>query len=85
LPKLKVADLTFDVLKARGATGVAVPEAAIRDAMILARDQMGLRLEAGGAIALAALLSGLVTPGERTLVLLSGGNIDDPRYDAMTA
>jgi threonine dehydratase len=85
LQTLKVADLTFDVLKARGATGVAVPEAAIRDAMILARDQMGLRLEAGGAIALAALLSGLVTPGERTLVLLSGGNIDDPRYDAMTA
>ncbi len=84
LQTLRVADLTFAILKARHATGVAVPEAAIRDAMKQARDRLGLRLEAGGAIALAALLAGLVEPGEATLVLLSGGNIDDARYDEMT-
>ena len=84
LQTLRVADLTFDILKARGAIGVAVPEAAICDAMRTARDQLGVRLEAGGAIALAAVLSGLIEPGERTLVLLSGGNIDDARYAAMT-
>ncbi len=84
LHTLRVADLTFDILKARGAIGVAVPEAAICDAMRTARDRLGLRLEAGGAIALAAVLSGLIEPGERTLVLLSGGNIDDARYAAMT-
>lgn len=84
LQTLLVADLTFDILKARGATGVAVPEAAICDAMRIARDRLGIRLEAGGAIALAALLAGLVTPGARTLVLLSGGNIDDARYSEMT-
>lgn len=84
LQTLRVAALTFDVLKARNATGVAVPEAAIRDAMRLARDKLGLRLEAGGAIALAGLLAGLVSPGKATLVLLSGGNIDDLRYAEMT-
>ncbi len=84
LQTLRVADLTFDILKARGAIGVAVPEAAICDAMRTARDQLGVRLEAGGAIALAAVLSGLIKPGERTLVLLSGGNIDDARYAEMT-
>jgi threonine dehydratase len=85
LQTLMVADITFNVLKSRGASGVAVPESAIRKAMTVARDQLDLRLEAGGAIALAAVLSGLVDPGERTLVLLSGGNIDEDRYAAMTA
>jgi threonine dehydratase len=35
-----------------------------------------LVVEPGGAIALAALLSGEVQPAEGTVVVLSGGNID---------
>jgi len=33
-------------------------------------------LEGGGAVGIAALLAGKVTPGEKTIVLLSGKNID---------
>ena len=33
-------------------------------------------LEGGGAVGIGALLAGKVTPGENTVVLLSGKNID---------
>jgi threonine dehydratase len=36
-------------------------------------------------VALAAILSGKVTPGERTLVLLSGGNVDPALFDRVMA
>ena len=76
LQTLRVAALTFDVLKARGASGVSVSEDEVAAAMRHAHATLGERLEPGGAVALAALLSGKVAPGKRTLVLLSGGNVD---------
>lgn len=80
---LRVADLTFDILKARGARGVAVSEAETYAAMRHAKAALGVTLEPGGAVALAAMLSGKAKPGARTLVLLSGGNVDPALFEAV--
>ena len=79
----RVSRLTFDILSAAGARGVAVSEAAIEDAIRFAYERVRLVLEPGGAVALAALLSGQVSPTERTLVILSGGNIDAAQFAAI--
>jgi threonine dehydratase len=79
----RVADLTFDILKARGATGVAVSETEIEDAIRYAYSTCRLVIEPGGAVALAALLSGKVAPEARTLIILSGGNIDPAQFGAI--
>jgi len=76
----RVSPLTFDVLRARGAKGVAVSEAAVRDAQRWAARHLRLVVEPGGAVALAALLSGQVAVAEGMLVLLSGGNVDPRAY-----
>jgi threonine dehydratase len=78
---LSLARGEIDVLHARGARGVSVSEAEIFAAMRLAWRGHGLRLEPGGAVALAAILSGKVAATARTLVMLSGGNVDPALFD----
>jgi threonine dehydratase len=77
LQTLRVAPLTFGLLQACGARGVSVSEGETRAAMALAWHDLGIRLEPGGAVALAALMTGRAMPGKNSLVLLSGGNVDD--------
>jgi threonine dehydratase len=84
LQTLKVAPLTFDILRERGARGVGVSEAETGAAMRWAFDNLRLVLEPGGAVALAALLAGKVQASERTLVILSGGNVDSATFKRMT-
>jgi threonine dehydratase len=57
---------------------VAVDEDAIADAMVLLMDRAKLYVEGAGAVGVAALSSGLVTPvaSGTTCVVLSGGNVD---------
>ena len=76
----RVSPLTFDVLSRRGAEGVAVSEAAIRRAQAWAAERLRLVVEPGGAVALAAVMTGQVTPADGTLVVLSGGNVDLAAY-----
>jgi threonine dehydratase len=83
LQTLQVAPLTFGILEGRGAQGHAVTEEETGAAMRWAFDHLRLVLEPGGAVALAALLAGKVAPGERTLVLLSGGNVDASTFRRM--
>jgi threonine dehydratase len=81
---LRVSELTFGVLKQRRAFGVAVSEAEIVCAMRYAHKMFSLILEPGGSVGLAAMLSGKIKPGKRTLVILSGGNIEPEQFAAMT-
>ncbi|MEO1658780.1 MAG: threonine/serine dehydratase [Pseudomonadota bacterium] len=70
-------ELTFPVLKRHDATGVAVSDDEALDAMAFAVRELKVTLEPGGAVALAAVLTGKVeTKGTRTAVMLSGGNAD---------
>lgn len=57
---------------------VTVDEDAIADAMVLLMDRAKLYVEGAGAVGVAALLSGSVTPASEgaTCVVLSGGNVD---------
>jgi threonine dehydratase len=80
-----VSPLTFDVLKARGAGGVAVSEAEVEDAMRFAYEALRLVVEPGGAVALAAVLSGKAPLGQRTLITISGGNVDAAHFARVIA
>jgi threonine dehydratase len=76
-----VSPLTLAALKSRGAEGVSVGEAEIEAAMAFAARALRLVVEPGGAVALAALLAGKAGPvTERTVVVLSGGNVDPALY-----
>ena len=76
----RVSPLTFDVLSRRGAEGVAVSEAEIASAQRWAAERLRLVIEPGGAVALAAVLSGKVRAEAGMLVILSGGNVDVAAY-----
>ncbi|SDA28623.1 threonine dehydratase [Sphingomonas sp. NFR15] len=85
LQTLRVSPLTFDVLSRRGVEGVAVSEAEIRTAQRWAAERLRLVVEPGGAVGLAALLSGKVAPVPGMLVVLSGGNVDLAAYGRVLA
>ena len=72
----RVSPITFGILRDRGAKAMTAREGAVREAVRWAWDKHKLIVEPGGAIALAALLSGQAEPAEGTAVVLSGGNVD---------
>lgn len=77
-----VADST--VALCRGLAAVhEVSETSIARAMVRARREMGIDLEGSAAVVLAALLEGKVDADERTVVVLSGANVDPERLDAL--
>ena len=80
LQTLRVSPLTFDVLSRRDATGVEVSESEIAAAQRWAAEKLQLVIEPGGAVGLAAVLSGKVTLEPGLLVILSGGNVDLAAY-----
>ena len=71
-----VSPITFDILHARGAQGVAVSEDEVAEAVRWAWQEHGLVVEPGGAASIAAVLSGKVEIVSETVVVVSGGNID---------
>ncbi len=71
--------LGFAINRAHAATGVAVSDGEALAAVAFAFRELKLVVEPGGAVALAAVLSGRVEARSRLLVVvLSGGNIDLP-------
>ena len=70
-------ELTFALNRRRLAGGVAVSDAEVARAMALAFSHLKVVVEPGGAVALAAVLSGrFAARGRTVLVVLSGGNVD---------
>jgi threonine dehydratase len=81
-----VSPLTLGALAASGARGVWVSEEEVADAMAFAARHLRLVVEPGGAVALAAALAGKGGPlTERTVVVLSGGNVDPAVYAEILA
>lgn len=69
--------LTFDVNRRTLSGGVAVTDDEARHAMATAFEELKLVIEPGGAVALAAVLSGRVdVQGKTIVVVASGGNVD---------
>jgi threonine dehydratase len=76
-----VSPLTLEALRRSGARGVSVSEAEIEAAMAYAARHLRLVAEPGGAVALAAALAGKAGPlSERSVVVISGGNVDPLVY-----
>ena len=69
-------ELTFDIVRDYVDEIVLLTEDEIAAGIRHAYFEEQVILEGGGAVGIAALLAGKVTPGARTIVLLSGKNID---------
>lgn len=69
--------LTFPINQTLLAGGLVVSDDQVRDAMRFAFSALKLVVEPGGAVALAAMLSGVAPPCDgASVVLLSGSNVD---------
>ena len=82
---LKVSPITFGILHARGAAGLAVSEEETKAAVGWAWREHGLVVEPGAAVSLAALLAGKAEIVPETVALLSGGNIDPALHAELVA
>jgi threonine dehydratase len=80
-----VSPLTFGVLQARGTKGVAVSEEEVREAVRFAWDELQLKVEPGGAAALAAVLAGKVDLVPGTVIMLTGSNMDEAAHQEWVA
>ena len=81
-----VSPLTLGALAESGARGISVSEAEVERAVAFAARHLRLVVEPGGAVALAALLAGKAGPvSDRTVVVVSGGNVDPALYAAIIA
>jgi threonine dehydratase len=85
LQTVRVAPITFGILRRRKAKALSVSDAEAGEAMRFAWDKHGLVVEPGGAAALAALLAGKIAAFEDAVVVLSGGNVDPELHARITA
>jgi threonine dehydratase len=66
--------------------GLAVSDREVRDAMRFAFQNLKMVVEPGGAVSLAAVLSGRIeTAGKTTAIVISGGNVDLDEFGAIQA
>ncbi len=78
--------ITFPILQRLVRGGVTLSEDEVGAAMAYAFKYLKLVLEPGGAVALAAVLSGKLSARGRTVaVTLSGGNVDPPLFSTVLA
>lgn len=76
-----VSALTFGALRDAGARGLAVGEDEVAAAMVFAFRHLRIVAEPGGAVALAALLSGRAGEvPDGSVLVVSGGNVDPLVY-----
>jgi len=72
----RVSPITFGVLAERNAAALSVSDADVAQAIRFAWEKHELVVEPGAAVALAAMVTGKLSPLEDTVVVVSGGNID---------
>jgi threonine dehydratase len=78
--------LTFEINKALVGEGVSASDAEVGYAVAFAFRELKLVVEPGGAVALAALLTGKVDVKNRIAVaILSGGNVDPELFSRLVA
>lgn len=78
--------LTFPINLELTGPGLSVTDDEVRDAMRFAFQQLKMVVEPGGAVALAAVLSGKVQTQDRTtVVVISGGNVDAELFSEVQA
>lgn len=73
--------MTFEICRRLLGDGLTVSDDEVREAMRFAFRNLKLVVEPGGAVALAAVLSGKIdTRGKTTAIVLSGGNVDNDLF-----
>lgn len=81
----RVSPITFGILNDRKALALSVSDNEAAEAIRFAWEKHKLIVEPGGAVGLAALLSGKLAPLEETVVVLSGGNVDPALHTRIIA
>lgn len=85
LQTLRVSPITFDILQGRNALGLWVSQDEVHHAMRVAFGKLRLVVEPGGAVALAAILTGKISLTDHTAITLSGGNVDNQLFARIIA
>ena len=80
---LSVGSMTFPLIKPVIHEVVTVTDDDITLAMRFLHREAGLKVEPSGAATTAALLSGKVRPRGATVVVVSGGNVDEELFDRL--
>ncbi len=76
--------MTFDINRRLLGRGLVVNDDEVREAMRFAFRTLKITVEPGGAVALAAVLSGKIeTEGKTTALVISGGNVDVELFAAI--
>ncbi len=74
-------EITFSINSKLLSGGLVVTDGEVKQAMRFAFSTLKLVVEPGGAVALAAVLTGKIeTAGKTTAIVLSGGNVDPALY-----
>ena len=77
-------ELPFEIHRRLFDAGLAVSDGEVREAMRFAFRNLKMVVEPGGAVSLAAVLSGKIdTQGKTTAVVISGGNVDLDQFAAI--
>ena len=76
----QIGQLTFDIMRSRVEQIALVDEDSIAHAILLLLERKKILAEGAGAVPLAALLNGAVSPprGGKVVLVISGGNVDSP-------
>jgi threonine dehydratase len=78
--------MTFDIMRELVERGLTVSDDEVRQAMRFAFRHLKIVVEPGGAVGLAAVLSGkLDTVSRTTVIVFSGGNVDAELYASIQA
>jgi threonine dehydratase len=78
-------EINLAVLRDRAATASTITDDEARAAMRFAFSHLRLVVEPGAAAGLAALLAGKIAADGRTVVMLTGGNVDAARFAEVLA